>query len=422
MPKVSKLQTPPFGPSCGLIKSKCVFVSTLVKLKEDQDLGSSGSLGPVAAFQGNSFFESFVDEPLTARKILEAGRIRGHAELIAFGDIHGDLLALLGVLRAAECIDDDAHWKKRESNMAKRCVVQLGDMLDRGGRGDSSVDTSHMKREELNIIEYLHALNIEASACGERVISLSGNHELYALRSSIDDAVAERWGRFVTPETAQPLAGKNRKNVLSSPGALRYFAMHRPLMAVSSTGWLFAHGDVPITGLRTFQKSHERLLKYIRSHTVLTYAESVVGAVNLLWACHVQEIGGDASMTKKLSPMLPEEERKGFKSELSPFALAVCTCRTLATMGKPEGIACNCTDNVDSVGDALALDWAISGGIALGHTVNANISASCKGLLQLLDIGMSEAFAGFNKTGKVAYLRVSAHQTTYHETTGHRHV
>jgi hypothetical protein len=27
---------------------------------------------------------------------------------------------------------------------------------------------------------------------------------------------------------------------------------------------------------------------------------------------------------------------------------------------------------------------------------------------------MSEAFAGFNKTGKVAYLRVSVHQTTYH--------
>jgi hypothetical protein len=415
MPKVPTLHTPPFGPSCGLIKSKCVFVSTLVELKYEQERGNPGSLGPVTKFQGNAFFESFVNEPLSARKILEAGILKGHGELISFGDIHGDLLALLGVLRAAECIDDHAHWKKRESNMAKRCVVQLGDMLDRGGRGDSSVDTSHMKREELNIIEYLHALNIEASACGERVISLSGNHELYALRSSIDNAVAERWNRFVTPATAQPLAGKNRKDVLSSPGALKYFAMYRPLMAVSSMGWLFAHGDVPITGLRTFQKSHERLLKYIRSYTVLTYAESVVGAVNLLWACHVLEIGGDASMTKQLSTVLPEEERvKGFKSELSPFALAVCTCRTLATMGKPEGIACNCTDNVDSVGDALALDWTISGGIALGHTVNANISASCKGRLQLLDIGMSEAFAGFNKTGKVAYLRVSVHQTTYH--------
>lgn len=387
----------------------------LSKLKEDQERGYSGSLGPVKSFQGDAFFASFVNEPMTARGILEeSGRIRGNGEIIAFGDIHGDFLALLGVLRAAECIDDHAHWKPRDSK-PKRCVVQLGDMLDRAGRGNASTDTSHMAREEINIIEYLHCLNIEANTFGERVLTLSGNHELYALRSAVDPAVAERWGRYVSPATTQPLAGRDRKDVLSSPGALRYFAMHRPLMAVSSTGWLFAHGDVPIAALLTFQKSHTRLLRYIRSHTVLTCAEAVVGAVNLLWACHVLEIGGDTTMTKIISPMLPDDERtKGFKSELSPFALAVCTCRTLATMGKPEGIACDCSANVDSVGNALSLDWTISGGIALGHTVNANISTSCNGRLQLLDIGMSEAFAGFNTTGKVAYLRVSANQTTYH--------
>ena len=121
-------------------------------------------------------------------------------------------------------------------------------------------------------------------------------------------------------------------------------------------------------------------------------------------------------LTEILRKALPENEgKRGFPpGMLSAFPNAVATCRTLAKMGSGDGAKCDCTGRVDEVGRILGFDWAVSGGIALGHTVNASISTQCGGKVQLLDIGMSEAFRGFNKTGKIALLRVCVGQKLEH--------
>ena len=408
------------GPFCGRVQDKCMYVPLLAQLTAEQNAGRPGRLGPVASFEGEGFFARFLDSEMTIRIILQGpAQLRGFGTIVAFGDIHGDLLSLLGVLHAAGCIDQNAHWLPSPDPTApKRCVIQLGDLLDRGGRGDTSVDTSHSAREEVNLIEYVYALDLEARAVGERVLSLSGNHEEVALRAAFDPELAARFV-YTTKQTACPFprARRSREQVFATKGALRYFAMHRPPMAVSSLGWLFAHGDVPVQSLRRFkEKTHTKLIASIRSHTEMSTAEAVIGAVNLVWAAYVLELGGDLVLTRMLRKVLPRYESKtGFPPvKLSSFPNDVMTCRTLANMGKPRGVVCDCEGRVDEVGRLLGLDWPVSGGIALGHSVSASISTQCQGKVQLLDIGMSEAFRGFNVEGKVAWLRVGVQQSIEH--------
>jgi hypothetical protein len=159
------------------------------------------------------------------------------------------------------------------------------------------------------------------------------------------------------------------------------------------------------------------MLTAIRAHTDLSRGEAIVGATNLLWAAYILELGGNPGLTKLLAKLLPADEReRGFPpGGLSPFPHSVATCRTLAKMGRQGGEACECDARVEEVGRVMGFDWAVSGGIALGHTVNASISTRCGGKVQLLDVGMSEAFRGFNTEGKVAFLRVTVGQTLEHD-------
>ena len=50
--------------------------------------------------------------------------------IVAIGDIHGDFDALLVALYKAEVIDLNGHWIGGDTK-----VIQVGDLLDKGGRG-----------------------------------------------------------------------------------------------------------------------------------------------------------------------------------------------------------------------------------------------------------------------------------------------
>lgn len=399
-----------------------MYQGLLSRLREQQAQGEPGSLGPVAAFSGEGFFDQFETLAPSVRELLEVRhRLVGYGEYFVCGDFHGDLLVCLGVLRLAGLIDEDANWvPPKDPKAPRRCFVQLGDMVDRGGRGDSSVDTSMMPREELNMMEYLYALDAEARKHGERVISVSGNHEMYAVEAAFDPQFAAKWN-FETPATACPFPkeGISRNDLFRKPGALRYFAFVRPPLLVSSLHWLFCHGDVPIEELRAFLASHRKLVRRLRAQTRVSFAECVVGATNMLWAAHILMLGGDSYMLDLLRPALPRNEREDpdyFRNNMSPFPLAVCTCRTLARLN--EGAACACEQKVDPVAQELGMDWATSGGIALGHTVQARLSAKCTGKVQLLDLGMSEAFRGYNTGHQIGLLRISVAQELEHRERG----
>lgn len=80
--------------------------------------------------------------------------------LIAVGDVHGDLQKLKEALRLAALINASDRWTGGTAT-----VVQIGDVLDRGG-------------EELKILYFLEKLKREAEESGGTIITMNGNHEI----------------------------------------------------------------------------------------------------------------------------------------------------------------------------------------------------------------------------------------------------
>ena len=77
--------------------------------------------------------------------------------VIAVGDLHGGYEAFVTVLKKVGLIDEQRRWQGGES-----CLVQLGDILDRGARSR-------------DVLEFL--IDLEAQA-PDRVHVLLGNHEI----------------------------------------------------------------------------------------------------------------------------------------------------------------------------------------------------------------------------------------------------
>jgi hypothetical protein len=101
--------------------------------------------------------------------------------IIAFGDIHGDLQALVGILYAAELIDIHGNWIEERSTY----VVQTGDLFD---NYRPTIQNSCLKDPEnlfdefiiLNYLTHLHrqAQRKESKSC---IVLCIGNHELINL-------------------------------------------------------------------------------------------------------------------------------------------------------------------------------------------------------------------------------------------------
>ncbi|KAI3430162.1 uncharacterized protein J3R85_008181 [Psidium guajava] len=92
--------------------------------------------------------------------------------LVAIGDLHGDLHKSKQALALAGLIDGEGRWTGGSST-----VVQIGDVLDRGG-------------DELKILYLLEKLKREAARSGGQVITMNGNHEIMNVEGDF---------RYVTP-------------------------------------------------------------------------------------------------------------------------------------------------------------------------------------------------------------------------------
>ncbi|KAL5574752.1 hypothetical protein UlMin_016451 [Ulmus minor] len=109
-------------------------------------------------------------EPLQSLPPLRT-RFPAPDRLIAIGDVHGDFEKTQQSFRMAGLVDGSDRWIGGSA-----MVVQIGDVLDRGG-------------QELKILYFLEKLKREAAKCGGLVISMNGNHEIMNI---------ERDFRFVT--------------------------------------------------------------------------------------------------------------------------------------------------------------------------------------------------------------------------------
>lgn len=114
-------------------------------------------------------------------------------ELVAIGDVHGDLKTFRQLLSSVGLIDANGNW----SGGARR-LVQTGDLLDRGP--DS--------REVLDLMMRLHR---EAEAAGGRVVTLMGNHEAMNVMGDLRYVTPEEFAAFQKDEPPDERARRHRK-------------------------------------------------------------------------------------------------------------------------------------------------------------------------------------------------------------------
>lgn len=98
--------------------------------------------------------------------------------LIAIGDLHGDLSKAKEALRLAGLINAQDNWCGGSTT-----VVQVGDILDRGG-------------DELKIMYLFEKLKPEAAKAGGTIITMNGNHEIMNIDGDFRFATQEGLEEF----------------------------------------------------------------------------------------------------------------------------------------------------------------------------------------------------------------------------------
>lgn len=139
-------------------------------------------------------------------------------KIVAVGDLHGDIGALIEVLTKAKLIDGRLRWSGGDA-----ILVQTGDILDRGN-------------DEVALLAFLERLKAEAQAAGGRIYALNGNHELMNVEGNFSYTSAAGISSFL--QTGLPRAAA------FAPGGqcARYLA--RGPVALDLAGNIFVHGGV----------------------------------------------------------------------------------------------------------------------------------------------------------------------------------
>jgi hypothetical protein len=89
------------------------------------------------------------------------------AKILAISDVHGNLRAMVGLLRAHGVVDADRRW-----SFGRGHVVVVGDVLDRGPNSTE-------------ILWLIRSLEVQALNAGGRVHMLLGNHEAMVLKGDL---------------------------------------------------------------------------------------------------------------------------------------------------------------------------------------------------------------------------------------------
>lgn len=154
--------------------------------------------------------------------------------LVAIGDVHGDLDAMLQSLRAAKLINKDRAWIGGTT-----VLVQTGDLLDRG-------------ENEQEIIDLLDRIRLEAKLQGGDVLEVIGNHELmnvqgdlrYVTKKGFEDFEDIQGLRKNTSKLRMFPSHTHARRAAFQPGGpyAKRLSAHNVIVQVGQN--IFAHGGV----------------------------------------------------------------------------------------------------------------------------------------------------------------------------------
>lgn len=252
---------------------------------------------------------------------------RNVSRIIAIGDLHGDFGVLRRCLEIAKVIDRRGDWIGGDTH-----VVQVGDILDGGGRGIEYESDSPY--EEFKIYDYLNFLNSQAQRDGGAVHYMIGNHELMNLMGNFD---------YVHP--AHMLAERNE---LFRPGSYlsQMLACHSYAVLVIN-GWVFCHAGL--------------LPQHLEKHTI-------------------------RSLNQLLRSILLGEKNI---HNLSDYEDWLINSKESVFWNRQYVNNDNRCDMLDKMLKAIK-----GRGMVVGHTVHDKITSICNDRMFFIDLGMSKSFGG----------------------------
>ena len=268
--------------------------------------------------------------------------------IVVIGDLHGDLFAMLYALYIAGVINEYSEWIGSDT-----VVVQLGDQIDKGGRGLSSVDNTNDPTEELRIMEYMHHLHFEAKEQGGAVYNLLGNHELMNILGDF---------RYATGEHVMGFGGNSVRKELFKPGGVIAKKLACNTNGILKIGdWVFVHAG---------------LLPHHVQHRTIPQINQIVRDI-LLGNININ------NMDQNTEDLVFNSNGFLWNREYS-MNTDQNSCRLL-----------NQTLEI--------VNGSNKGGMVVGHTIKDNITSACnnkatgKPQLYMADVGMSTAFGPKNQ-------------------------
>ncbi len=266
--------------------------------------------------------------------------------IIVIGDLHGDYNKTIGLFKRLKLIDNNHNWIAFPKNTF---VVQLGDQVDGGGRGEG--DT----KGELKLLQFMEEMNEKAQTVGGAVLSLIGNHEVMNLIGDF---------RYASQFDIEEMGGIHLRKKLFSPGGELFNKLSCTRNVVVKIGsWVFVHAGI--------------LPKHILEHRVqedntqnVIKGDKWFNSVNNLMRLFMQ--GKKTAFDPEIQKLFLNENGLIWDRD---YGSDNPTCTKWDTTKKLLGV-----DN-----------------IVIGHTIQDFINSKCDNKIWRVDIGMSGLF-GTNKS------------------------
>ncbi len=147
--------------------------------------------------------------------------------ILVIGDLHGDYQTTINLFIKLKIINYDKQWIAQPKNTF---VIQMGDQVDGGGRGEGDVNG------ELELINFMEELNQKAISYGGAVLSLIGNHEVMNLIGDF---------RYASQKDIDDVGGLEIRKQIFSPGGNLFNSLSCTRNVVVRIGsWVFVHAGI----------------------------------------------------------------------------------------------------------------------------------------------------------------------------------
>lgn len=212
-------------------------------------------------------------------------QIHQYSQIVAVGDVHGDLPRLVALLQAIDIvrvIDERVVWIAPRGTV----LVQMGDQVDSAPRGDSDI---HWETAcDLRVVEFMSSLEHLAHLNGSTVVNLLGNHELMNIYGDMT---------YVSDKSLRFCGGYESRKRLMSPGStyVRRHLANRHIACIVG-GILFCHAGLLPEHVRSLGQMQRETHRWLETGETMStpIAEKVLGTDGIVWTRRYTEAGADA--------------------------------------------------------------------------------------------------------------------------------